>query len=180
MSKSFNDIPGKINITKVPLNEVKESTLNKDCQWVKVLLMEMNEKATNKSPEAYLQNSSLDIAIKMQKKFSSNYGEYLLFNIKLEADFFTECVKSLEEMKDSIELEVKCAFIDQAHADDPEAADQTDIYLDNDMYELYYYENRTVDLAEMIHEQVYLNMNQYPTLEQDTDVPPKSPKDSLH
>lgn len=176
----INDLEPKLNLTKLPLNQVREHRLNKDCPWVRQLLIELNENATTKDPEDYLQNTFLNIDLKIQKKFEPNLGEYLLMEFKIESTFITECVKTLDEMNDHLEIENKCCFIEQHFADEPEYADQTDIYMGSDMYELYFYENRQVELKEMLHEQIYLNVNQYPSTEAKSAGEAGSDKETLH
>ena len=42
--------------------------------------------------------------------------------------------------------------------------------MDNDVYEIYFYQKRLVDFKEMIHEQIFLHYNQYPVLDADSKL----------
>jgi uncharacterized protein len=65
-------------------------------------------------------------------------------------------------MNDSLELEIKICFL-TIHLEKEESfTEQLEIFENNDMYELYFYKKGFADIGEMIHEQVYLNLNEYP------------------
>lgn len=159
---NYNSLKGMINITKLPLNSPQKFEVNKDVQWVKELLSELNENATTKDSTDYLHDSFLNINFQITKKFKGTLGEYLLIEGSVETEYFTECIRTLDEMTDELEFEFKAAFIDSVHESEPEYNEETEIYLDNDLYELFYYKNRCGDLKEMIHELIYLHINQYP------------------
>jgi hypothetical protein len=42
--------------------------------------------------------------------------------------------------------------------------------MDSEVRELYFYESRIADIKLLIHEQIYLNYNQYPVLDNDADL----------
>lgn len=159
---NYNSLKGLLNIAKIPLNSTQEFDVNKDADWVTSLLTELNENATTKDSLDYLQNSYLNINLQITKKFKGSLGEYILVQGKVETEYFTECIRTSEEMTEELDFEFKAAFIDSAHQDEPEYKEETEIYLDNDLYELYFYQNRTCDLKEMVHELIFLYLNQYP------------------
>lgn len=157
-----NRLQANLNLLKFPMNTEKEYELGQEQDWVRELLQELNEKAEDKPVEDYLKETSIELKLNIQKKFSNELGEYLLFNGNFQAKYVTQCVRTLKDMSDSIELDFKTCFIDTAHQDDEAHKDQLEIFIDNDLFDLYFYEKKTVNLKEMIHEQIYLNINQYP------------------
>lgn len=127
--------------------------------------MELNEKA-NALPEQFkMDQTKLDLNLKIQKRFTNEYGEFVLCSGEIETVFFTECVKTLATMKDSLTLSFKSMFLDSSFESMPEYEEQTQAYFDQEVYELYYFERRYVDFKEMIHEVLFLNINPYPTRE---------------
>lgn len=167
---NYNSLKGMINITKLPLNSTQDFEINKDVQWVKELLQELNENATTKDPNDYLHDSYLNINFKITKKFKGSLGEYILIEGTVESEYFTECIRTLDEMTDELEFDFKVAFIDDIHSSEPEYHEETEIYLDNDLYELFFYKNRNANLKEMIHELIYLYVNQYPIKDPSTPL----------
>lgn len=162
---------GKLNVSKFPLNSKQSYSLDENNEWVKSILMELNENAESRLPEEYLEDSYLKLELEVEKKHRGTYGEYLLINCQIDTEFFTQCVRTLNEMKDSLHSEFKACIIDNAYEKSEELEDQVDIFMDNDMYELHFYENRVANLREIIHEQIYLNVNQYPVSDYDAELP---------
>jgi len=167
MQKNDNKIGPQINLIKLPSNAVFEFDFDHETDWVKTLLLEMNENATDKKPEAYLQETFLRISGEVEKKNKVEYSEYLTVRGTIEAEYATECVRTLKPMKVQMNLEFKVCFIDESLATSEHFADIDETYMDNDVYEIYFYNKRTVDFLEMIHEQIYLNYEQYPILDAD-------------
>lgn len=165
------NIDGKLNVSKFPLKDKQTYTLNEETPWVKSILVELNENAESKLAEEYLEDSFLKLEIELEKKHNGTYGEYFLFNCTAHTDFFTQCVRTQQEMKDSLHLEFKACIIDHAYEGGEELKDEVDIFMDNDVWELHFYDNRIAMIKEIVHEQIYLNINQYPVSDYDAELP---------
>lgn len=165
-----NRIDPNINLSKFAIDVVKFYKLDKNCDWVRDILLELNENAQEREPEYYLDNSDISISLEIVKKYNPQIGEYLLVKGAITAHYITVCIRTLKEMPDNVEIDFKASFIDEAHAESPEYKDLTDVYLDQDVFELYFYEQRLAPLKEMLHEQLYLNINQYPVLDSETPL----------
>lgn len=160
----------KINLIKVPANQTHEFELTKDTDWVKAILMELNEHATDKTPEAFVQETTLDIFGEMTKKDKPDMGEFFLVKGHIEATYATECVRTLKPMKVDLDIPFKVCFVDEAMATSELFKDLDETWVENDVYELYFYTKRTIDFEEMIHEQIFLHYNQYPVLDADSKL----------
>ena len=165
------NIDGKLNVSKFPLNEKQTYSLNEENPWVKSILIELNENAESKLPEEYLDNSFLKAELELVKKHNGTYGEYFLLNCSIDTEYFTQCVRTQHEMKDSLHFEFKACIIDHAFEAGEELQDQIDIFMDNDVWELHFYDNRIAMIKEIVHEQIYLNINQYPVSDYDAELP---------
>lgn len=165
------NLDGKLNVSKFPLDSKQSYNLNVQNPWVKAILIELNENAESKLPEEYLENSFLNIEMDIEKKHKGTYGEYLLVSCVVETEFSTQCVRTLQEMKDSLQMDFKACIIDHAYEAAEELEDQIDIFMDNDVWELHFFENRIASFKEIIHEQIYLNINQYPVSDYDAELP---------
>jgi uncharacterized protein len=167
MQKQDNKVAAQINLIKLPANTRYEFDLDQDTDWVRNILIELNENATEKSPEEYLEETSLFISGEIEKKNKPEMSEYLLVSGTIEAEYVTECVRTLKPMKVELNVPFKICFLDESLATTELYSDQDETYVDNDIYELYFYNKRTVNFQEMIHEQVFLNYEQYPVLDAD-------------
>lgn len=163
-------VGAKINLLKLPANNPIEFEYDADTDWVREFLMEMNENATEKSPEAYLDETSIFISGQIEKKNKNDMGEYLLVKGTIQADYVTECVRTLKPMTVELDVPFKVIFVDETLATSELFAEIDETYVDNDVYEIYFYSKRTVDLQEMLHEQIFLNYDQYPVLDADSKL----------
>jgi uncharacterized metal-binding protein YceD (DUF177 family) len=163
-------IGAKINLIKLPANTPIEFELDQDTDWVKEILMELNENATEKNPEAYLDETSLYISGEVTKKNKPDLNEFLIINGTIEADYVTECVRTLKPMTVQLDVPFKVCFIDESLASSEQFHEIDETYVDNDVYEIYFYNKRTIDFQEMIHEQIFLNYDQYPVLDAESKL----------
>jgi uncharacterized metal-binding protein YceD (DUF177 family) len=170
MQNNDNKIGAEINLIKLPSNAVFEFEFDQDTEWVKDILIELNENATDKTPEMYLKETQLVLLGEVEKKNSIEMGEYLLIKGQIEADYATECVRTLKPMKVELTIPFKVVFIDESLATSELFAEIDETWVENDTYEIYFYNKRTVNFQEMIHEQIFLNYNQYPVLDADAKL----------
>ena len=169
MNKS-DKVSAKINLVKIPANNPIAFDLDKSVDWIKEFLIEMNENATEKSPSDYLEETSLVIQGEIEKKNRTDLGEFLLASGTIKATYATECVRTLRPMSIKMEVPFKVVFLDESLATSELFADIDETYVENDVYEIYFYNKRTVDLQEMLHEQIFLNYEQYPILDAESKL----------
>lgn len=160
-----------VNLAKMTPDKVFKYELNQSQDWVRDLLMELNEKCNSRDAEAYLGETELNIKITLKKLNNATFGPVLVAKGEIKAEFVTECVRTLEEMKDHMETEFKAAFIENIYAEEEEYAEMDELFIDNDVHELHYYELNKANLQEMIHEEIFLNINPYPVLDYDAPLP---------
>jgi len=163
-------VSSQINLIKLPANNPVLFDLDKETEWVKEFLLEMNETATNKSPTDLLNETFLTISGEYVKKNRQDMGEYLLVKGLIKASYATECVRTLKPMTVEIEVPLKICFVDESLATTELFNEMDETFVDNDVYELYFYNKRTVEFGEMIHEQIFLNYDQYPILDAECDL----------
>lgn len=168
--KADQFLNAKINIVKLPLNTVKFYELGKSCDWLKNILLELNEKADEKSPEEYLEETSISCELEIKKMFKQQYGDMIFVRGNIETQFKTQCVRTLENMDDNLILPINSCFLDQKFEETEEFSEQLEIFEENQLFDLYFFDKGFVNIAEMIHEQIYLNINQYPIANPDTPL----------
>lgn len=163
-------VGSQINLIKLPANTPVLINLDKETEWVREFLQEMNENATHKSPTELLNETFLTISGEYVKKNRQDMGEYLLFKGEIKASYVTECVRTLNPMSVDLEVPLKVCFVDESLATTELFNEMDETYVDNDVYELYFYNKRLVEFAEMIHEQIFLNYEQYPILDAECNI----------
>ncbi len=172
MTTPIKSLPAELGLLKLPLNVETEFEMNEETEeWVKSILLEMNENASDKTPAENLEETYLHISGRMTKKFTSENGEYLLMSVRIQTEYNTECVRTLKPMSESMDLEFNVCFINETLATSELFAEIDETYLDGAVYEIYFYNKKTANIQEMVHEQIYLNYNQYPILDAESDIP---------
>ena len=167
--KEENRIDEKINISKFPHSTTQYYKLNTDQDWVKKLLLELNEKSETKPIEDTLKETSIEINLELTKCFKHEYGEYMLVQGSISTEYITLCVRTLEEMKEKFELDFRTCFLHTRFDGDEAFGEELEIFEKDEMYEIYFFEKGHINIYEMIHEVIYLNLNQYPI--KDSEAP---------
>lgn len=170
MNTTENKIPDVLNINKIGANQTKFYAVDHRQDWVKSLLLELNEKVEGRSEDEILANSKILINLEITKKPKGNYGNYLLVTGQFSAQYITHCVRTLEEMSDEVDFPINFCFVPGHLEQDNAFKDQTEVFEDNEMRELYFYHKGEVQLKEAIHEQIFLNINQYPVKDQEAPL----------
>ena len=158
-------VEANLLITKQPMDAWVTHKINKDTPWVADLLKEMNERASTKTPEQWLQETSLDMELKWIKHFRGEIGEYLLVKLDFHSFYATECVTTLTPMRMELKFSVQAAFVSEKIAESEEYKDTSEIWLNGETWELYTFKKNIVELSEMIHEQIFLNFEYYPRID---------------
>ncbi len=171
MNPAIKSLSAELGLLKIPLNQEVEFEMTEETEeWVKTILMEMNENAESKSPTENLEETYLHISGTMTKKFSNENGEYLLMKVRIQTEYNTECVRTLQPMSESLDLDFKICFINETLAETEMYKEIDETYLDGDVYEIYFYSKKSAPIQEMVHELIYLNYNQYPILDAESEL----------
>jgi hypothetical protein len=159
-------LPSNPNVRKMRSNTWLEYSMDKSSEWVQELLLELNEHAAEMEKSQKLETSHLNLDIRLKKCSKDSVGDYLLCEVKVDALFNTLCVKTGATMTDTLNFEVKICFLASEYEEQEEFKDQTEHFTDGHIYELYYLnKNWEAPLQDAIHEQLFLNLDYYPSLE---------------
>lgn len=171
MTTATKSLPAELGLLKLPLNVELEFEMTEETEeWVKNILIEMNENAHDKTPSENLEETYLHVSGTMIKKFNNENGEYLLMKVRIQTEYNTECVRTLRPMTESLDLDFKVCFVNETLAETEMYKEIDETYLDGDVYEIYFYSKKTAPIQEMVHEQIYLNYNQYPILDAESEL----------
>ena len=168
--KRENKCEGLLNITKMGRNQEKYYQLDKEQDWIESLLRELNENADEKSPQEYLEITHLNITLDLKKRFNPREGEMLLITGLVDTEYMTQCIRTLEPMREFLKIEIAACFLDTSNQEKEMYLDQTETFQENQMFDLYFYENKVADLKTMIKEQIFLNYNQYPVKNDEVEL----------
>jgi len=157
---------GLVFVAPFGLDTPQDLDFNESTPWMNDLLKELEEDLDSEDlNHPTLSNRSLSFSGEAVKKTNPSYDDYVLLTGVLKSEYRTYCITSGELMQDTLEAEVKAVFLAKALNEKLELADEVSFYIDEDEYDLFYFESRHIDLKACLHEYLFLNKNQYPKIE---------------
>lgn len=159
-----NKLISPFSLKKIKPNVWLEFECDKGSPWVAELLHELNEHSTELDEATNFEQSTLNIAINLKKSSHISWEEQLLCQIYIDACYNTRCIKTAETFQEKLEIEVKACLVPQEMNQKEELADQIEVFTEGEIYQLYFFDEQgKIDIKEICHEHIYLNINQYPT-----------------
>jgi len=135
--------------------------IDKSSEWAKELLLELSE-TSSLAREEIIEKSSINIQLKFTKEELVEIGSVIVMQCEILTTYITACVKTFKDMPNQIELEFKACFINEHFENEEAYKEETEIFVKNELYELYFLKKSHIPLFDVIHEQVYLNFDFYP------------------
>jgi uncharacterized metal-binding protein YceD (DUF177 family) len=170
MQKQDQKIGAQINLIKLPSNTKYEFELDEETSWLKQILEELNQNAIEAGLEDLLKKSGINLTGSLEKKNKEDMGEFLLISGNLDLTYATECVRTLKPMIMKLSVPFNVCFLDETLGTSEMFAETDQTWVENIVYEVYYYNKRIVNFQEMLHEQVFLNYDQYPVLDAESKL----------
>ncbi|MBP5297507.1 MAG: DUF177 domain-containing protein [Bacteriovoracaceae bacterium] len=118
----------------------------------------------NITPEALPEIPSRAITAQVQvtKRFQDLYQTYVIVQGEIKATYAAQCVRCLETFAQPLQTSFKACFLPAALEKEEEFQDLTDILIDQEECALYFYTQNKLNLAELMHEQLFLAVPAFP------------------
>ena len=147
------------NLKKDVTEKVK---VDQNIEWFSKILTELNEAAGEEEAQM-LDKTHLSFSGEIKKSKNVKFGEYVLLDGNINSLFVTQCIRSGNMMFDQIECEVKAACLARSGQKQLGLEEGDSVFLEEQEYELFFFDKNQVDLEPVLHEFVFLNKNPYPT-----------------
>ena len=138
---------------------IVEFDINQNQDWVKDLLIELQEE---NETDAELPAATMHIQAAITNKTDKILGEYFTLKTKLDANFHLPCVRCLHPLQQVMNLELMAAFLHDSEEKKPEYQESTSVFADGHEMELYFYRKGLLPIKEFFHEQIFMEVNQFP------------------
>jgi uncharacterized metal-binding protein YceD (DUF177 family) len=148
-----------VNITKFPLDATVQYDLDETTTWVSDLYSELEE-LTDREDSDY-DKGNLTVSFDIKRKSEKPFGDHILIKGHLETSFFLPCVRCLKLTPQKVSEDFSCSFLHKSMENTPEYEEADDIFTENEEYDLYFHDKGQVDLAEAIHEQLYIHVDAF-------------------
>lgn len=154
------DISPIVKLGDFVFDEAVEYELNEDCGWVKALFEELEEQ-TDRDEEGY-KRGSITCELTLKRKSGQPFGDHLLVKGRIASDYVTPCVRCLTPTSQEVDATFKAAFVPHHLEKEPEFEELDDIFTENQEFALYFHTKGNADIAEMVHENLFMNIEHFP------------------
>ncbi len=156
----YDKIDKKIILSRYIFDESVSYELDENCDWVSDLYEELEENTDRE--EAGYKKGFISVNLQLKRKSVKPFGDHLLVKGSLKSAYTGACVRCLCVTPQEVEAEFQCAFINSRFEKDPEFEELDDIFTENEQFDLYFYEKGNIEIAEMVHEYLFLNVDHFP------------------
>ncbi|CAM9942324.1 unnamed protein product [Chrysoparadoxa australica] len=156
----FDDITAVVKLGHHNFDETTEYELDDNCEWVKGLLNELEE-GTDRTEAEYNQGA-ISCNLSLKRKSGKPFGDHLLVKGDLKASYTTPCVRCLKLTPLTVSMTFKSCFVPIALENTPEFEELDEIFTENEEFALYFHNKGDADIAEMVHENLFMNITHFP------------------
>ena len=141
---------------------IEEFDVDQSVGWVNELLVELQEE---NDTDANLPPATMHIHATITSKTDRILNEHFILKCRLEAHFHLPCVRCLLPLPQELKLDLNAAFLHETKEKLPEYAESTTVFADGKEMELYFYSKGMLHIKEFFHEQIFMEINQFPRCE---------------
>jgi len=156
----YDSIEGKITLSRYVFDETVQYELNENCSWVSELYKELEEN-TDTEDTGY-KKGKIKVDMQLKRKSGKPFGDHLLVRGSLRAEYTAACIRCLGPTPQQVEADFQCSFINSRFEKDPEFEELDSIFTEDEEFDLYFYDKGNIDLAEMVHEYLFMNIDHLP------------------
>ena len=160
--KINNVLLPEMQIHKFSNDIIEEYDLDESTNWVKELLVELEEE---NDTDVSFPSASMNIHCTITSKTDRILNEHFILTASLDASFHLPCIRCLHPLKQEMKLELLAAFLHETKEKIPEYQESTTVFADGKEMELYFYGKSTLQIKEFFHEQIFMEVNQFPKCE---------------
>ncbi|HLE10464.1 MAG: hypothetical protein A2504_16125 [Bdellovibrionales bacterium RIFOXYD12_FULL_39_22] len=156
-------LPETLKITKLTLNGEKTFLGNIDIPWIKEILSELEREYFEINAEENDNSSSnLIIDLSVIRKKNDEFGDHLIIRGTLSGNYKAPCVRCLDSTTQNINHQFRALFMSELFEKAQTYEEETEVFCAEETMDLYFYSNNNVNFNDLIHEQLFLNIPQFP------------------
>lgn len=156
----LDQIDAVIKLGKFTFDETTDYELDETCEWVGALYDELEE-GTDRN-EADYQGGFIACDLTLKRKSGKPFGDHLLVKGNIRSKYMAPCVRCLKLTEQEVDADFQTCFVPQHLEKEPEFEELDDIFTENEEYGLYFHNKGDADIAEMVHENLFMNIEHFP------------------
>lgn len=159
------NLPRTLKLTKLPMDNPLNFEVDHQNEWLAELLGELALKTLTPDEEdnsAPHPDSHIKLQLEITRHHNSTYREYVVITGELDVHYHSYCVRCLEPLELEFVHPFATCYIPQEFENTPEYEEATHIYTEEQELELYFHQKGLIDLKELIHEHLFLMVDEFP------------------
>ena len=156
-----NILEDKVKISSYALDDINEFDLPETTSWLVDITKEL-EKDFDDEDRKGLQEAYIRAHLTVKKVQNSEIGDHLTIRGHIVGSFSQPCVRCLIPTLQEVDAEFASVYINPIFKDAEEYADMISIYSDGEQMDLYFHDKGTIDLRELVYEQIQINSEELP------------------
>ncbi len=158
--ESTDHLNNSVPITQFGDEEVTYE-LNSEIDWVRELLDKIENDIEDEDDFAG-KPGKLNLTLRIKRKTGAGFGEHLIVRGHFSSEYTTPCVRCLETSEQEVEASFAACFLHPHFEKSEELEEATHIFVDNDEMEVYFQEKGNANLRELVHEQLFMEIEPLP------------------
>ncbi len=156
----LEEIKNVIKLGHYIFDETAKYELKESCAWVQDLFNELEEEVDRE--EADYEKGAISCELSLKRKSGKPFADHLLIRGNIKAKYMAPCIKCLKLTHQSVDADFQVCFIPQHLENEPEFEELDDIFTENEEFDLYFHQKGDADIAEMVHENLFINIEHFP------------------
>ncbi|MCP4913460.1 MAG: DUF177 domain-containing protein [Oligoflexia bacterium] len=158
--EAFTSVEAKVKLSDFKMDETYFYELDETQDWVAKILAELEENLED--DDEGREKGFLRTQFRVVRKKSHPWGDHLLVDGAIQSSYQAACVRCLTITPRDLDIEIAGGFINDHFEKQPEYEESTTFYTSNSEYDMYFHNKGTANLGELIHEQVFMNVDTLP------------------
>ena len=159
-NEPLDQVEAVIKLGRYTFDETTEYELNETCEWVGALFDELEETTDRNEPDYKKGEIACDLTFK--RKSGKPFGDHLLVKGNIRSKYMAPCVRCLTLTEQEVDADFQICFIPHHLEKEPEFEELDDVFTENEEYGLYFHTKGDADIAEMVHENLFMNIEHFP------------------
>lgn len=133
---------------------------HEDTPWMKELLEEVCD--YDRDDQEYISEPLyLRATIDIKRDINPRLKEYLLIKAHVKCGYYTPCTRCLLPSYEQVEFDFDLCFLNKIFEKDKEYEDEDSVLVENQEFELYFYEKQNIQFKESFREQLLMQLPPY-------------------
>ncbi len=161
MKQNYIELEAITRLQTLPYEQFHTYDLtHKNTIWVDKVLQEINNYDRDYQ-EHIIKPTFINLEMDIKRDINPRLKEYLLLKAHVQCGYYTSCSRCLLPSYEQIEFQYDICFINSQFAQADEYKDEDSLLIENQEFDLYFYERQNILFYESFREQLIMQLPPY-------------------